>query len=115
MQRKLKDSNVMLLGLGRLGSRLAYALACTGIGNIIGSDPTLVTKNDCIDGRFAPGDLGKVREEILQREIEQVNHNVRFLPFQNNCKFDQSLIELPANLDLLIICEDTFDPELYRA
>jgi molybdopterin-synthase adenylyltransferase len=56
-QRRLRDSRVVILGLGGLGSWAAYALACAGLGRI-----------DLVDGDAV--ELGNLNRQILYREAD---------------------------------------------
>jgi molybdopterin-synthase adenylyltransferase len=113
VQRKLKASSVMLVGLGRIGSRLATGLAHMGLGQLYGSDPLQVTNEDTTDSGYSLSDVGSIREEVLKSMIKQVNHFIKYVPMGIGSVFEQDPTMLPNNLDLLVLCEDRFNPDHY--
>ena len=84
-----------------------------GVGDIIGSDRAMVTKIDTIDSSFFTSEIGEVREEVLARKIEGINSFVKYIPLRLDTLLEQEISTLPANLNLLVLCEDSFQPIHY--
>jgi bacteriocin biosynthesis cyclodehydratase domain-containing protein len=112
-QRKLAEARVLVTGLGRTGSRLVRSLAHAGIGSIWGADPGVVTDMDLQDGGYDRAARGKVREQALGRVVEGVDHRVSYNPLETAGMGDPVGWRLPEGLNLLIICDEGFDPERY--
>jgi sulfur carrier protein ThiS adenylyltransferase len=112
LQRRLRDATVLLVGLGRLGSRLAEALAAIGVGHIVGSDNGRVTARDLVGTPYTAAHLGAVRALALQSQLAERNRLVQFAVADADATND--VPALPANVDLVVLCEDVFDPIRYR-
>ena len=115
LQHKLKESRILLIGLGRIGSRLASGLSYAGVGHIYGSDLAEVRQRDLIDSSYRSADAGQPREVVLQNVLRQVNPFIEYTPLGVSSLFEQDARGVPEKLDLLILCEDRFDPDQYAA
>lgn len=114
-QEKLKQSSVLLIGLGRVGSRLALGLAQAGVGRILAWDAGKVTAEDTRDCGFSPSDVGAPRQGSLAKEIAALNPLVNYQGLGEEPFWNGAASQLPPNPDLLILAEDQFDPERYSA
>ena len=111
-QRKLAEARVVVVGLGRTGSRLMCSLAHAGVGALWGTDPAVVTNADLLDSGYSPAAHGAIREQWLGRVVERINPGVAYRPLGLDTS-DTHSWHLPDGLDLLIVCEDRFDPDHY--
>jgi molybdopterin-synthase adenylyltransferase len=114
-QEKLKQSSVVLIGLGRVGSRLAVGFAHAGVGHLLAWDPTEVTAEDTRDCGLSHSDVGASRQSALGRAIAAVNPYGRYTGLAEEPFWNGATNHLPSNPDLLIVAEDQFDPERYAA
>lgn len=112
LQRRLRDATVLLVGLGRVGSRLAEALAVIGVGHILGSDNGRVTARDLVNTPYTAGHLGAIRAQALQSRLGERHSLVHFAVA--DLGLDAEAPALPEGVDLLVLCEDGFDPIRYR-
>jgi len=115
LQQRLKQGRVLLVGLGRVGSRLAKALAHVGVGHIYSSDLSEVTQRDIVDSSYRPVDVGRCREDVLATILSHINPLVEYTPLGVASLFAQDTQALPEKLDLLILCDDGYDPAHYSA
>jgi len=109
LQRRLTDCTVMVVGLGRVGSRVAHALASAGVGTIVGGDSGIVAESDLADSTFVTGDVGRPRGQALAEHIAAVNPLVNFATFEGPV-FAANGAQLPEQLSMVALCEDSFDP-----
>ena len=112
-QRKLAEARVLVAGLGRIGSRLVRSLMHAGVGAIWGADRGVVADADMRDSAYAGAARGEVRELALARAVETYDHRVVYHPLEMEEAEDPVGWRLPDGLDLLIVCDEGFDPDRY--
>jgi bacteriocin biosynthesis cyclodehydratase domain-containing protein len=114
LQRRLARATVLIAGLGRVGSRVARALAAAGVGTIVGADRRAVTEVDLADSTYVTGELGKPRADALGEQLAAatpfVNYSAPAAPL-----FEDGLAHLPAGVDMAVLAEDGFDPDHHGA
>ena len=110
-QQKLKESRILIIGLGRVGSRLACGLAQAGVGYIYGSDPGRLEFGNSLDSAYSSSDAGESREMLLEKSIIKANPHVKYTPLGATSLFDKGSEALPGDLDLLVLCEEHFSPD----
>jgi bacteriocin biosynthesis cyclodehydratase domain-containing protein len=113
VQARLRESRVLLDGLGRIGSKVACMLAQLGIGHIHAADDQPVAPADVIDSAFRRSNIGLPRRETLQSVIGELNPLVEFLPHPSDPSRPGIQFEVPDDIHLLIVCRDQFDPDYY--
>jgi len=107
-QRKLKESKVLIVGAGGLGSVVSYYLACSGIGYIGILDPDIV-------------EISNLQRQILHNEehigmpkvisgminLKKINSDIKVLPYPDeiNKKNAEKYIKF---FDLVVACPDNF-------
>jgi bacteriocin biosynthesis cyclodehydratase domain-containing protein len=110
-QRKLADASVLVVGLGRVGSRFTCSLAQAGVGAIWGADPGVVTDEDLRDSGYEPASRDANRENWLTGVIGRINDRVTYRPLGTGGIWDPRSWRLPEALSLLVLCDDGFDPD----
>ncbi len=110
IQKKIKHSKVCIIGLGKIGSKVAQGLSSIGVQKIIGSDFSKVTKSDTLHGVYHTSYIGKQKESVLKNILMQVNKNTKYSPLKKQI---QNASDIPKGIDLLVLCEDTFDPQQF--
>ena len=113
MQQALNHATVMVVGLGRIGSRLVKGLAYAGLGHIYCSDPGIVAPHDLIDSSYERSNLGQRREEAVVSILQQTDLHVECIPLGAGSDAVQGIAMPTDNPDVLILCEDRFDPNQY--
>jgi bacteriocin biosynthesis cyclodehydratase domain-containing protein len=114
LQQRLSDATVMVAGLGRVGSRVAQALASAGVGAIVGADPAAVTVADLADSTFTEADVGRSREEAVGERIAAAASRVAFSAARKSV-FGGDAASWPKGLSFVVLCEDVFDPGHHAA
>lgn len=108
-QRKLKDSKVLVVGAGGLGSVVCYYLACSGIGYIGVVDPDIVQ-------------LSNLQRQILHNEehiempkvisaminLKKINSEVEILPYPDEIN-KKNVFDYLKFYDLVVACPDKFE------
>jgi bacteriocin biosynthesis cyclodehydratase domain-containing protein len=112
-QGKLAGARVLVVGLGRTGSRLVLSLAHAGVGAIWGADPGVVTDADLRDSAYDPAAHREIRERALGRIVASVTDRVTYRPLEAAEICDPSSWRLPDGLNLVILCDEGFDPDRY--
>jgi bacteriocin biosynthesis cyclodehydratase domain-containing protein len=113
-QQRLERSAVVVLGLGRAGSLIARTLASIGVGSIIGADRNAVANAEIASGGFDRAHGGVPREEAMRDVLAHVRSTVRYSPLGapfGGGSWPAAVLES----DLLVVCDDQFDPESYEA
>ncbi|MFV2014229.1 MAG: ThiF family adenylyltransferase [Candidatus Heimdallarchaeota archaeon] len=106
-QSKLKESKVIILGVGALGSFVAANLVLTGIGEIILVDyDTIEISNLNRQLLFQEADLGKNKAIVATEKLKLLNNDIKIYAF------DKAMEKLPKDLisgvTLIVSCLDTF-------
>ncbi len=106
-QIKLKDAQVIILGVGALGSYVATNLTLAGVGKLILVDfDTIETSNLNRQLLFHDEDVGNNKADVATRKLKLLNDDIEIIPF------DKPMEELPKSLiagtSLLLSCLDTF-------
>ena len=111
-QRKLKDSNIVIIGAGGIGSAVVPALAGAGIGKltIIDSD-TVELSNLQRQPLFRERDAGYAKAEMAAQFAHRLNRFIKVNPVQQRISAQNSK-ELIGNPDLVIDGSDNFATRL---
>ena len=107
-QSRLKESSILLIGLGGLGSPLAMYLAAAGIGRIGLVDPDQVELSN-LQRQIIHSTIneGKLKVDSAAAAIQNLNPHVEVERFP--VRFDINNAEkLAANYDLIIDGTDNF-------
>jgi thiazole/oxazole-forming peptide maturase SagC family component len=114
-QERLSASGVLLVGLGRFGSLLAKGLAHAGVGHLCGWDSARVTMHDTIDSSFSCEDVGHTRQYAIERVIRSANPSIDYTPLEHLLSLEQNAGIVPEDVEMLVLCQDEFDPEIFEA
>ncbi len=77
-QKKLCDANILLVGLGGIGSSTIQYLAGAGVGNIgIVDHDTVALSNLQRQTIYNYNDIGKKKVEVVSRFVRDLNNNVK--------------------------------------
>ncbi|MGB9710126.1 MAG: HesA/MoeB/ThiF family protein [Thermodesulfovibrio sp.] len=108
-QRKLKESKVLVIGIGGLGSVVAYWLACSGIGYIGIIDPDTV-------------EISNLQRQILHNEehigmpkvisamvnLKKLNSEIQILPYPEDIN-KKNAMDYIKFYDVVVACPDNFE------
>ncbi|WP_265498196.1 HesA/MoeB/ThiF family protein [Providencia rustigianii] len=105
-QQKLKNSKVLIVGLGGLGSPAALYLTGAGVGELwIADHDELHISNLQRQVLYATQDIEQSKAQLAAQRLKQLNPLIKTRVFQQKLDID-SLIPLVAQVDLVLDCCD---------
>lgn len=110
---RIRQSSVLVIGLGMVGMFLAQTLARCGIGKLILADPEPVAPEDVWLSDFTAEEVGHSRAEIMARRVSRLNPDTEPVPVP--CQSQTGLPD-PATFsdqDLVVLCPEAFVPQAY--
>ncbi len=101
-QRKLRETTVLLIGVGGLGSYIAYELVALGIGKLILVDPqTVELSNLNRQILYATSDVGKPKVEVAKKKLSDLNPDVVIEAVRKEIT-PENIRELVAEADIVV-------------
>ncbi len=101
-QLKLKNSKVLIVGLGGLGTPVAVYLAAAGIGTLLIVDKDVVEKtNFNRQFLFSPSDLGKPKAVVAKKKLEEFNPDINVEAYVLDV-FSDEFVSLVEKADLIV-------------
>lgn len=107
MWNRLRKSNVLIIGLGAVGTWVASNLVESGVENIFLLDPDDVDiTNLHRQYGYTLNDVGKKKTDALERRLKEYNSDVNV--YKYNLTLDENILNIfdNINLDLIINCAD---------
>ena len=87
---KLENANVILYGIGGVGSYVAEALARAGVGNLTLVDNDVITCSNINRQIHATTKtVGKNKVDVMKKRIQEINPNIKVRVFENNEKEEE--------------------------
>lgn len=107
LQKKLLDAKVCLLGLGGLGSHIAYDLAGLGIGHIRAIEFDKVELSN-LNRQILYNDLdiGKSKAQLAASRISAFNPSIKFEVVEKQLASADDVCEVAEGFDYLILVAD---------
>ena len=107
-QKKIKNSKVLIVGLGGLGCPVAEYLSRTGVGTIGLIDHDKIDlSNIHRQSMFTTKDIGKFKVKVVSDRVKKINPNVKIESYKK--KLNQSNVEnLIKNFDIVVDGTDNF-------
>ncbi len=108
-QVKIKNSKVLIVGAGGLGSPVAMELACAGVGTIgiIDFDKVDVS-NLQRQLLYTENDVGKSKVHTAKARLEQINSDVKVIAIED--RLDESnATEIFEKFDIIVDATDNFN------
>ena len=107
-QSKIKNSKVLVVGCGGLGSPVIDLLSRAGIGEIGMMDHDKVSiSNIHRQVMFTSDDVGKYKVSILKKKISKINKNVKVKIYRNKAE-DKNLGKILKLYDVIVDGTDNF-------
>jgi len=107
-QLKLKQSHVLIAGLGGLGSPVALYLAAAGVGEMTLCDFDQVElSNLARQILYDTEAIGENKVEVATKRLGRLNPHIKLHP-QNLCLSNENLTEQIKAVDLVLDCTDNF-------
>ena len=109
-QKKLGTSQVVILGLGGIGSWVAESLTRSGVGEFILIDPDKVTASNLPrQTLYQERDLGRKKVKAAAQKLRLTNSEVKIIGLERKIISAKQLIPIIRNADLVINCADQPD------
>lgn len=108
-QERLKDSHVIVVGLGGLGSPASIYIACAGVGRItiVDSDQVELSNLNRQILHFEE-DIGTKKTESAENKLQRLNPSVRVTPIFERITSDNAL-EIIGDSDIVVDAMDNFE------
>ena len=108
-QQKIKDSKVLIVGAGGLGSPVAMELCCAGVGTIGLVDFDVVDiSNLQRQLLYTEADVGKSKVQMAKARLEAMNSNVNIICIED--KLDETnATEIFEKFDIIVDATDNFE------
>ncbi|HEY8584178.1 MAG TPA: TOMM precursor leader peptide-binding protein [Capillimicrobium sp.] len=106
-QARLRASTVCLLGVGGLGSWVAMALACSGIGRLTGVDGDRVELSNLNRQiLFGETDIGELKAERAARALTGMDSRMTYTPIVRQLDSAAAIAEVIAGADVVVTTVD---------
>jgi molybdopterin/thiamine biosynthesis adenylyltransferase len=104
---RLKNSTVMVIGLGAVGSFISVYLARSNIGNLILVDNDKIDLSNLHRQYYFEKNIGLNKIDVLKDDLKNINPdiNISAIPKFLSVDFFETTV-LPANINLIINCSD---------
>ncbi|GAA1614250.1 hypothetical protein GCM10009789_80470 [Kribbella sancticallisti] len=107
VQAQLKESRVVVLGLGGTGSAVASSLVAAGVGAVHCVDfDTVEAGNLTRQLLYDEGDLGARKVPVAVERLSRMNSHVKVTGQETRVVDTESVAELMHDQDLLVLCAD---------
>ncbi|ASS75444.1 hypothetical protein CIG75_10970 [Tumebacillus algifaecis] len=115
-QEELAEANILVLGAGMIGSRLAAGLMQLGAGHVAVADGRTVTEDDHRHSMaYAFTELGEMRATALADSLNRMAGVQRASGHDWQVRDEEGLHRLMEGRTLVLVAEDAFVPALYEA
>ena len=107
-QRKIQNANVLIVGVGGLGSPVALYLAAAGVGTLHLVDADVVSLSNL--GRqilYNTTHIGKSKVEIARQVLKDLNPDVQVVPHHEFLD-EENALSLVEKADVVVDCTDNF-------
>ena len=112
-QERLRNSRIMVVGVGALGNEVLKNLAMVGIGQLVIVDfDTIENSNLSRSVLFRAGDSGQRKVDVAREAIQQLNPDVRVDAIDGDVLTDIGL-GLVRQMDVVISCLDNREARLW--
>lgn len=107
LQNSISNSTVVIMGLGAIGSWIAYNLVQSGIKNLhLIDDDTVDISNISRQALYFQEDIGEYKVNALKKHLNKIISNLNIKTYKLNIEKSSDLNILPKNIDLFINCAD---------
>jgi len=107
-QQKLKESSVLVIGAGGLGTPASVYLAAAGVGRIGVVDEDVVEKSNLHRQTiYTEEDIGKLKAVVAAERLQSVNPHIKVEPHKVRLSSANAL-DIMRDYDVVIDCTDNF-------
>lgn len=115
-QKKLKQSRLILVGLGRVGAQVARTMALSGAGSLTLVDTNEVAREDTSPwGPYSQHHLGKRRAQVWAEHCAELNPHIEVQASPSSLPELEETLKMAERPDLLLFSPDTQVPKDYIA
>ena len=105
-QQKLLDSQVLIIGLGGLGTPAALYLAGAGVGTLVlADDDDVHLSNLQRQILFTTEDIDRPKSQVSQQRLTQLNPDIQLMALQQRLT-GEALKDAVAQADVVLDCTD---------
>lgn len=105
-QQKLLDSQVLIIGLGGLGTPAALYTAGAGVGTLVlADDDDVHLSNLQRQILFTTEDIDRPKSQVSQQRLTQLNPDIRLMALQQRLT-GETLKDAVAQADVVLDCTD---------
>lgn len=105
-QQKLLDSQVLIIGLGGLGTPAALYLAGAGVGTLVlADDDDVHLSNLQRQILFTTEDIDRPKSQVSQQRLTQLNPDIQLMALQQRLT-GETLKDAVAQADVVLDCTD---------
>ncbi|WP_062197632.1 HesA/MoeB/ThiF family protein [Massilibacterium senegalense] len=106
-QQRLHDAKVVILGLGGIGSWIAYSLVQSGVRQLTLVDGDRVEESNLTrQAGYRVQDIGRLKVDALADFLQQINPTISLQTHAIHCKETTDFISICEGKDLIISCMD---------
>ena len=114
-QERLREARIAVLGVGGLGGRVAFELACIGIGELRLVDGDVVELSNLNRQiQYSEEDLGTLKVEATARRLRAFNSQVRVETSAKRLESQADVAEFIAGADVVVDAADWPPQEIER-
>ncbi|WP_261134433.1 ThiF family adenylyltransferase [Bacillus sp. Marseille-Q3570] len=107
VQEILSNSHVAIVGVGAIGSWIAYNLVQSGIENMTIIDPDVISiSNLSRQALYFRDDIGNYKVDVLANRLRSINPNAKITKRKEYINESNDLVCISENVDLVINCSD---------
>ncbi|HEU4658899.1 MAG TPA: TOMM precursor leader peptide-binding protein, partial [Capillimicrobium sp.] len=107
-QARLRDATVCLLGVGGLGSWVAFALGCSGIGRLVGVDMDRVELSNLNrQVLFRESDIGALKAEVAGERLTALDSRLTYEPVVRALDSVATIVDVIGGADVVVTTVDT--------
>ena len=108
-QAILKDSSILIVGMGGLGCTVAESLARAGIGKLILVDHDIITETNLNRQiLFDQSDIGKTKVITAKRKLLRINNKIEIIAIEKNIESTNDISEMDFNFCGIADCLDNY-------
>ncbi len=106
-QARLREARIAVLGIGGLGGRTAFELACCGVGELWLIDGDRVEESNLNRQiQYAEADIGRLKAEVMGERLRAFNSSLRVRAMPQRIESQGQLRELIEGVDLVVDAAD---------
>jgi bacteriocin biosynthesis cyclodehydratase domain-containing protein len=111
-QARLREARVVVVGIGGLGGRVAWELACCGVGELLLIDGDRVeVSNLNRQIQYAEADIGSLKVDVMATRLRAFNSHIRVMSIARRIESQAQLADYIDGADVVV---DTADWPAYE-